>query len=350
MMRQSLKSVLDVGIRESASDVHIMSGLRPSIRVNSELSELSNFDVVSADDVIAFLREIGGPYVVEMLNNRREVDFSYLHGQTRVRCNAYLSVMGPAVAIRIVGAVRDFGALNLPSILEYFALKRQGFFLVVGPVGNGKTTTLAAMVDVINRNRRVRVLTIEDPVEYVFENKSSVIVQRDVGVNTTDFNSALRASFREDFDVIVVGEMRDYETISTAVTAAETGHLILSTLHTNDAVQTIDRIINSFPADGQKQIRMQLSDVLLGVFSIRLLPSLKGGRVPAYELLMNNSAVANLIREEKTHEIYRVLETSSGEGMVTLNKSLAELVRRGDVSYEVAASYSPDVELLNREL
>jgi twitching motility protein PilT len=219
----------------------------------------------------------------------------------------------------------------LPQILETFTRKTQGFFLVVGPVGQGKSTTLASMIDIINGERLEHILTIEDPIEYLYEPKKSIIDQREVRLDTEDFHTALVSMFREDINVVLIGEMRGLETISTAVTASETGHLVFSTLHTNNAPQTIERIIDSFPADQQQQIRMQLAGSLTGIFSQRLVPRVAGGLIPAYELLINNSAVSNLIRENRTHEINTVIETGAQLGMVDMNRSLAELVRkRGD--------------------
>jgi len=238
--------------------------------------------------------------------------------------------------------------LNLPPILETFARRQQGFFLVVGPVGVGKSTTMATMVEAINRERLEHIITIEDPIEFIFEPKKALVDQREVKLDTPDFHTALEGVFRQDADVVMIGEMRDPETISTAVTAAETGHLVLSTLHTNTAGQTVDRIIDSFPADQQTQIRIQLAGSLLGIFSQRLLPRISGGLIPAFELLINNNAVANLIREKRTHELNSVIETGSEEGMIDLNRSLAELVRKGEVTAENAFKFSANPRTLER--
>jgi twitching motility protein PilT len=220
----------------------------------------------------------------------------------------------------------------------------------VGPVGQGKSTTLAAMVEIINTNRAEHIVTIEDPIEFIFEPKKSLIDQREVRVDTADFHTALHSAFRQDVDVIMVGEMRGPETIGTAVTAAETGHLVLSTLHTNNAAQTIDRIIDTFPAGQQDQIRIQLAGSLLGIFSQRLIPRIAGGLVPAYELLINNNAVSNLIRERRTHEIQTVIETGSEYGMIEMNRSLAELVQKGDITVENAFAHSLNPKGLERLL
>ncbi|MEK7106041.1 MAG: ATPase, T2SS/T4P/T4SS family, partial [Patescibacteria group bacterium] len=226
--------------------------------------------------------------------------------------------------------------------------KKQGFFLVVGPVGQGKSTTLSAMVNLINNEQARHIVTIEDPIEYVYAQNKSIINQREVGIDTKDSQSALKSVFREDVNVILIGEMRTPETIATAVTAAETGHLVFSTLHTNNAAQTIDRIIDSFPGSQQDQIRTQLSSSLLGIFSQRLIPRITGGLVPAYELLLNNNAVSNLIREKRTHEIDVVIETGMEGGMVDLNHSLLELVRSGEISIENARQFSLNPKGLER--
>ncbi|KKU13083.1 MAG: Pilus retraction protein PilT [Candidatus Azambacteria bacterium GW2011_GWC2_45_7b] len=228
----------------------------------------------------------------------------------------------------------------MPSILGEFAKKQQGFFLVVGPTGHGKSTTLAAMVDLINHNKTEHIITIEDPIEYIFTHDRSIIDQREVGLDTKDFATALRSMFREDVNVAMIGEMRDYETMSAAVTAAETGHLILSSLHTNNAAQTIDRIIDTFPGFQQSQIRTQLASSLIGIFSQRLIPRVSGGLIPAYEILISNAAVRNLIRENKVHEIDLVIETNAEAGMISFNRSLVDLVRRGEITMESALLFS----------
>ncbi|MCD5396722.1 MAG: type IV pilus twitching motility protein PilT [Candidatus Pacebacteria bacterium] len=256
-----------------------------------------------------------------------------------------------SVVFRVVQQkIKTLEELNLPEILEVFARKKQGFFLVVGPTGHGKSTTLASMIELINQNRSSHILTIEDPVEYVYKQKKSIIDQREVKIDTKNFQNALRAMFRQDIDVVLIGEMRGKETIETAITAAETGHLIFSTLHTNSASQTIHRIIDTFPAGEQKQIRTQLASSLLGIFSQRLIPSISGGRIPAFELLLNNNAVSNLIREGRIKEIDSYIETSANQGMISLNNCLAELVRKGEISVEDAFSYSLKSQSLEKLL
>jgi twitching motility protein PilT len=235
-------------------------------------------------------------------------------------------------------------------VLETFAERQQGFFLVVGPVGQGKTTTLAALLEKINQERTEHIITIEDPIEYIFENKRSLVNQREVRLDTDNFQSALQSVFRQDVDVLMIGEMRTPETMATAVSAAETGHLVFSTLHTNNAAQTIDRIIDSFPPGQQEQIRIQLSGSLAGIFSQRLVPRVSGGLIPAYELMISNNATANLIREKRSHEIQTVIETGAEEGMIDMNRSLADLVRSGEITVESAYSRSWNPKTLERLL
>ncbi len=248
-----------------------------------------------------------------------------------------------ATALRFLPSkIRTIKELNLPSVLENFANHTQGFFLVVGPAGHGKSTTLAALIDFINHQRSDHIITIEDPIEYIFTQDRSIINQREVGLDTKGFHRALRSSFRQDPNVIMVGEMRDLETISTALTAAETGHLVFATLHTNNAAQTIDRIIDSFPSSAQSQVKIQLASTLLGVASQRLIPRIEGGRIPAMEIMLSNTAIRNLIRQGKSHQIDLVIETNADEGMVSLNRSLAGLVKQGEISLENAQLYSLD--------
>lgn len=325
-----------------ASDVHVSSGRRPYLRVSGELVEMISEPVMSPEDVIRLLVEFVGEEKAKRVINRQEIDFSFLGAQIRVRGHAYVRSGHIAIALRVIEKIRPLAELNIPETLYRITERKQGFFLIVGPVGQGKSTTMAALLDHINETRKDHIVTIEHPIEYVFEPKQSVIDQREVELDTDSFSSALRSVFREDANVIMLGEMRDLETISTAVTAAETGHLVFSTLHTNSASQTIDRIIDSFPPNQQNQIRSQLSTSLVGIFSQRLIPSLRGGRVPAYELLLNNSASANLIREGRVHEIETVLQTHREEGMIDLNTSLVELVRQGHVAVDDAIRHSND--------
>ena len=349
--KTALADLVKTVVNEGASDLHISEGRHPTIRVSGMLLPLVKHAVLTKEDTAGYLNELLSDKNKELFYNSKEVDFSYSMGDDRFRGNAYFQQGAVSVALRLVPKkIRTFEELNLPEILKTFAEKQQGFFLVVGPVGHGKSTTLAAMLDYINTNRAEHILTIEDPIEYIYEQKRSVVDQREVRIDTDDFPNALKSMFREDVDVVLIGEMRGTETISTAVTAGETGHLVFSTLHTNSAAQTIDRIIDSFPGTQQDQIRSQLSSSLNGIFSQLLIPRISGGLVPAYELLINNSAVSNLIREKRTHEINTVIETSSQEGMVDMNRCLADLVSRGEITIENAYHFSFNPKNLERLL
>jgi twitching motility protein PilT len=348
----SILPLLDTVIKEGGSDLHLSVGSHPIIRVSGSLVPLVQNDILTAADTESMLKEILPQGRWDRFATEQTTDFSYGHSDSnRFRVNGYIVQGGITVAMRLIPKeIRTFTSLNLPTVLEVFTQRTQGFFLVVGPVGQGKSTTLAAILDRINETRAEHIVTIEDPVEYIFEQKKSLIHQREVSIDTPAFHTALRDAFREDVNVIMVGEMRDQETISSAVTAAETGHLVLSTLHTNNAAQTIDRIIDMFPSNQQDQIRVQLAGSLAGVFSQRLVPRIAGGLIPAYELLINNSAVANLIREGRTHEITTVVQTSSQEGMIDMDRSLAELVRRGEVTIEHAFERALDPKTFERYL
>lgn len=346
---KELEDLILTVIREGGSDLHISTGRNPSIRVSGELISLVKHTVPSKEDVLKILGLLIGSEKVDLFLKRQEIDFSYdFKGEARLRGNAYFQKGFIGIALRLIPKVKTLQELHLPPVLEAFARKNQGFFLVVGPVGQGKSTTLASMVDLINTERAEHIVTIEDPIEYLFESKRSIIDQREVGIDTVDFNTALKQVFRQDVNVIMIGEMRSTETIATAVTAAETGHLVFSTLHTNNASQTIDRIVDSFPTGQQDQIRSQLANSLIGIFSQRLIPKITGGLVPAYELLLNNNAVSNLIHENRTHEIDVVIETGFESGMIDMNRSLLELVRTGEISMESAYEYSLNPKALER--
>ena len=345
-----LNSLVDIVVKEGASDLHLSEGRPPIIRVSGFLIPLLKVPVVTRADIEGVLADFLTEGGKEEFKVKKQVNFAYSQDvRGRFRCNAYLALNKMNLAMRLIPTrIRSFEELNLPSVLATFTKKQQGFFIVVGPAGQGKSTTLATMIETINQERLEHIVTIEDPVEYIFEPKKALIDQREVKLDTPDFHTALWGIFRQDADVVMIGEMREPETISTAVTAAETGHLILSTLHTNTAGQAVDRIIDSFPAGQQDQIRVQLSGSLLGVFSQRLVPRISGGLVPAYELLINNNAVANLIREKRTHEISSVIETSSESGMVDLNRSLSQLVHQGEITVENAFLFSNNHKTLEK--
>ena len=347
--KAKLEELVLTVIREGGSDLHIGAGRVPVIRVAGELTFLLKQPVFTQEDVLGILNEVLGKTKVAKFMEVQEADFSYdFRGEARLRGNAFFQKGLVCVVFRLVPKVKTIADLHLPTILTDLARKKQGFFLVVGPVGQGKTTTLGAMIDLINNEQARNIVTIEDPIEHVYVPNKSIISQREVGIDTNDFHTALKSVFREDVNVIMIGEMRTPETIATAVTAAETGHLVLSTLHTNNASQTIDRIIDSFPGSQQDQIRSQLAASLLGIFSQRLIPRVTGGLIPAYELLLNNSAVSNLIREKRTHEIDVVIETGAESGMIDLNHSLMELVRAGEITIENAYQYSLNPKGLER--
>lgn len=337
-----VENLLSIVVKEQASDLHITVGRHPAIRVDGSLVPLIKEEIMTPDAARDFIMALLTPAQQERFLRDHELDLSYdFQARARFRVNLFHQRGFVGAALRLIpAAIKPFSDLSLPPILEEFARRQQGFFLVVGPTGHGKSTTLAAMIDYINRSRADHIITIEDPIEYLFASDRSIIDQREVGIDTADFSTALRSMFREDVDVAMVGEMRDSETIATAVTAAETGHLILSTLHTNNAAQTIDRIIDTFPPGQQNQIRAQLASTLIGIVSQRLVPRVSGGLIPAVEVMIANPAIRNLIRENKAHELDLVIETSSEEGMVSLNRSLVALVRRGEVSLENALLYS----------
>ena len=348
----TLKKYMNVLAHEGGSDLHFSSGAHPTIRVSGELSPMLKEPVLTPEDTMGFAKVLLSADHEKRFLVEQEIDFAFeTDEKIRFRGNAFFERGSVSIALRLIPKViRTVTELNLPEVLTSFARKSQGFFLVVGPVGQGKTTTLAALIELINTERMDHIVTIEDPIEYIFEPKQSLIDQREVGIDTKDFSTALTSAFRQDIDVLLVGEMRGPETMAAAVTAAETGHLVLSTMHTNDAAQTVDRIIDTFPAAQQDQIRLQLASSLAGIFSQRLVPRVSGGQIPACELLINNKAVANLIREKRTHEIPTVIETGSSEGMIDMNRSLAELVARGEITVESAYQYSLNPNVLQKLL
>lgn len=335
-------------VKEVGSDIHIISESSPILRIDGHLITVSKLDVVSPSDAIAVLRELVDDNQFARFMEKKQVDFSYLHlNEYRLRGNAFFQKGMVSITLRLITKVKSAKELNLPEILLKFADKPQGFFLVVGPVGQGKSSTLASLIDYINDKYKKMIVTIEDPVEYTHENKNSIVQQREVGFDVEDFNSGLIGALRQDIDVIQIGEMRDAETIKAAVTAAETGHLVFSTLHTNSASQTIDRIIDSFPAAQQDQIRTQLAGSLIGIFSQRLLPKIGGGMIPAYELMIVNNAVQNLIREKRTYEIDNIITTGAEDGMISFDRCLADLVRRGLVPLDEAMRHANQVKSFN---
>ena len=341
-MSEQLEDLLQIVLKENASDLHVTVGRRPSIRVAGSLIELAKYPVLTPTAAKDLIFVMLSKAEQEHFLAEKELDFSYaFRDKARFRVNVFYQRGYMGAALRLIPTrIRDFKELNLPPVLSEFCDRPQGFLLVVGPTGHGKTTTLAAMVDYINHTRSDHIITIEDPIEYLFTSDRAIIDQREVGQDTRSFHRALRSMFREDVDVGMIGEMRDAETIGTAVTAAETGHLILSSLHTNNAAQTVDRIIDSFPAHQQSQIRSQLAASLIAIVSQRLVPRISGGLIPAVEVMIATPAVRNLIRENKVHELDLVIETGLDLGMLSLNRSLVDLIRRNEITLEQAAIYS----------
>jgi twitching motility protein PilT len=343
-----LNSIIETALSQKASDIHFSPGRKPTLRVSGELLPIEETEILKPEDTLSLLSSMAEKRHLENLEKKRDSDFSYSHAEkVRFRVNAYYNQGKVSIAMRLINTkIKTLEELSLPPSLYDLTLPNQGFILFVGPAGHGKSTSLAALIDYINHEHKKHIVTVEDPIEYLYTQDQSIINQREVFSDTTSFASALRAVLREDADVILVGEMRDPETISTAVTAAETGHLIFATLHTNDAPQTIDRIIDSFPAGQQGQIRSQLANTILGIVSQRLIPRLDGGLVPAIEIMFGTPAVRNMIREKKVHQIGLAIETSSEAGMVSMNQSLINLVKKGLISAENAEVYSNDVESL----
>ena len=337
-----LFELLETVGKQNASDLHISVGRHPTLRIDGDLIPLVKKPIITPEDAQGLVLTLLNEEQKQRFLKEKELDFAYSYkDKARFRVNVFFQQGYMGASLRFLPfKIKTLKELNLPSVLEKFTQHTQGFFLVVGPSGHGKSTTLAALIDIINHKRNDHIITIEDPIEYIFTQDRCIIDQREVGFDTESFHRALRSAFRQDPDVIMVGEMRDLETISTALTAAETGHLVFATLHTNNAAQTIDRIIDSFPASAQSQIKIQLAATLLGVVSQRLIPRIEGGRIPAVEIMFSNPAVRNLIREGKTHQLDMVIETSAEEGMISLNKSLADLVHKGEISLENAELYS----------
>ncbi len=340
--QSQLEELLESAAKHNASDIHISVGRYPTLRIDSRLISLNKYPIVTAEDAEGLISALVPKEHKEEFLAKKEVDFSYNYkDKVRFRVNAFHQRGFVSAALRIFPPkIRTIKELNLPEILESFIKPAQGFFLVTGPSGQGKSTTLAALIDLINHTQTKHIITIEDPIEYAFDQDKCIIDQREVGSDTISFKRALRSVLRQDPDVIMVGEMRDLETIATAITAAETGHLVFATLHTNSASQTIDRIIDSFPVGSKNQIRAQLASSLLGVFSQRLIPMSGGGRIPAFELMLATPAVRSLIREDKIFQLDLVIETSGEDNMISLNRSLADLVHRGLISMESAETYS----------
>ncbi len=348
--KKRLERLITLTKKMEASDLHISAGHFPIVRIDGKLKKLRNEKKIDREEAKMIAFQMMNETKKEILETNKEVDFSYssIDGD-RFRVNVFYQRGKISSALRRVPKnIKTVEELNLPVKLYDFASAQQGLVLVTGPASHGKSTTLAALINKINKTRFEHIVTIEDPIEYVFESDRSLIDQREVGQDAVSFAGALKSVFRQDPDVMMVGEMRDPETIETTITAAETGHLVFSTLHTNSASQTVHRIVDSFHANQQKQIRAQLSASLLGIVSQRLVPRKNGGLIPACEIMINNSAVSNLIREGKIHELDTAIGTSSEEGMITLNRYLANLIGAGEITKEDALIFSSNSKSLKK--
>jgi twitching motility protein PilT len=338
MTELNIDNLLSLAIEKNASDLLLTVGAPPILRIHGELTA-TDFPLLTPADTNQLVNSILSIEQQEKIKSKKELDFSLgFHQNNRFRVNVYYQRGSVACAIRAIPArIPSFAELGLPQIISGLALRHQGLILITGPTGHGKTTTLAAIIDYINNHRRGHVIAIEDPIEYIHHHKKSIIDQREVNADTDSFASALKYVLRQDPDVILIGEMRDLETISAALTAAETGHLVLATLHTNNAPQSIDRIIDVFPPYQQAQVRTQLASALLAVVAQQLMIRAdKKGRVIAVEVMVNTPAIGSLIRENKTHQLHSQMETSMRDGMITMDRALKELYLQGKVSYETA--------------
>jgi twitching motility protein PilT len=342
-LANSIDELLEHMVERNASDLHVTTGTPPVMRVRGEVERIHGYDAFTSEDTRQLLYRILSSEQQKQLELKRQLDFSHsIPGLARFRVNVYFQRESIGAAFRLIPAeLKTLEELGIPSSLHQLAEKPRGLVLVTGPTGSGKSTTLAAIIDEINRNRSEHILTIEDPIEFLHRHKRCIVNQREIGPDAVSFAEALRAALRQDPDVILVGEMRDLETIGTALTAAETGHLVFGTLHTQSAPSTIDRIIDVFPAEQQEQVRIQIASSLQGVVTQALLPTLDGaGRVPALEILLPDDAVRNLIRQGKVEQIYSVMQTNTGRGMQTMEQSLADLIQRRVVDVEVGLSRS----------
>lgn len=351
-MALSVEEILSKAKEAGASDVHITVGIPPKMRINGKLITMEGAKLLPADTM-----EIA----IHVMNEKQrqhfeeygEVDMSFaIAGEGRYRVNIYKQRGSIAMAFRLVGTdIPTPESLGVPESVVDLYQKKRGLVLVTGPTGSGKSTTLASIIDTINNHREAHVITLEDPIEYLHQHKKSIVNQREIGLDSNNYARALRAALREDPDVILVGEMRDFETISTAITAAETGHLVFSTLHTIGAASTVDRIIDVFPPHQQQQIRVQFANVLEAVISQQLIPTVDGkGRVAAFEVLHNNTAVRNLIREGKTHQLTSIMQTNRKAGMMTMDDALAQLYMEMKIDREMALQFAQDPESIKNKL
>ena len=347
-----IQQILEEAIRRGASDVHLMAGVYPTLRIDAKLIPITKTPTPTPEYIEKLVLSLLLPEQKELLLTNKELDFSFALGEVaRFRVNAFYQKGYLSAALRLIpNKIPSLEELHLPGTLGKLTELRQGLILVTGPTGHGKSTTIASMINKINEERGVHIVTVEDPIEYVYPSRKSLIAQREMHLDTHSWEISLRSVLREDPDVVLIGEMRDYETIEAVLTIAETGHLVFATLHTNSAAQTLDRVVGVFPENEQEQVKMQLSNILEAVISLRLLPAINQGRFPAYEILLATPAVRNVIREGKTHLIDNIIQTSANVGMSTMDASLAGLVRSNKVSLEVALTYSLNPQDLMREV
>jgi len=345
-----IELLLEEVVKKKASDLHLQVSLRPMLRVDGALVPIAGSEVLTEAHVEALVFAILDEDQKQILLKDKEFDFSFAFGDLgRFRVNAFHERGNLAAALRLIpNEILSVEQLGLPEIVSKFADYPRGLVLVTGPTGSGKSTTLAALVDKINTEKAHHIITIEDPVEFTHKSKKSVLVQREVHYDTFSFSAALRSSLRQDPDVVLIGEMRDLETIASAITIAETGHLVFATLHTNSAAQSIDRMIDVFPPHQQPQIRAQLSNILMAICSQRLVPSIGGGRLAASEVLVATPAVRNIVREGKTHQLDAVIQTGAEYGMQSMDKTLVSMIHEGKISYDEARNFAVDIEELDR--
>lgn len=345
-----IEILLQEVINQRASDLHLQAGLPPMLRIDGSLTPIANTPVLDAESVERLVFSILDNEQRQILIKDKEFDFSFAFGDLgRFRVNAFHERGNVAAALRLIpNQIPTLSELGMPQVVESFARYPRGLVLVTGPTGSGKSTTLAALIDKINTERAEHILTIEDPIEFTHKSKRSVVAQREVHYDTYSFAAALRSALREDPDVVLIGEMRDLETISAAITIAETGHLVFATLHTNSASQSIDRMVNVFPPHQQPQIKAQLGNILMAICSQRLVPAIGGGRICAAEILIATPAVRNIIREGKSHQLDATIQTGAREGMQSMDRTLVELVQSGQISYDEAKNFAVDLDELNR--
>lgn len=345
-----IEILLEEVVRKKASDLHLQVGLAPMLRVDGVLAPIAGADVLTEETIEVLIFAILDEDQKQILLKDKEFDFSFAFGDLgRFRVNAFHERGNLAAALRLItNDIVTIAQLGLPPIVEKFSEYPRGLVLVTGPTGSGKSTTLAAVIHKINQEQAKHIITIEDPIEYTHKSKRSIIVQREVHYDTYSFSAALRSALREDPDVVLIGEMRDLETIASAITIAETGHLVLATLHTNSAAQSIDRMIDVFPPHQQAQIRSQLANILMAICSQRLVPAIGGGRIAAAEILISTPAVRNIIREGKTHQLEAVIQTGAEYSMQSMDKTLVNLIKAGTISYDDARDFAVDLGELDR--